>query len=611
MPTVIDSLIVEVGLDPKKYTEGRKQVSQDQKTVREDAVRTGKELEARGAQAAQFFGKIRGQAVALFTTLTAGKGLATFTADILKSDAATGRLSKSLGVATADLGAWQRVAQRTGGTAEGITGSLAGLVDQFEQIKLTGTSASAPYLQALGLKREDLEDSSEALLKISDAMAKMDPRRARAFGQALGFDQETISLLQRGRPAVEAMLRAEKARGGVSDESAAATEKMNRQLADLKNNFDQAGREILVDFLPQATEFLQWVNRVLDKSPAMAKAIWGITAAVSALSAIKLSTGLLSLLGLGGRAAAGAAAGGAATAAAGGGGGVVATVAKTVLGTVARVNPIVAGLGMALTPTQANAGEDEKVRAMNARWEAKKAAERAAAGGDAASVTRSMIQRHEGFATKAYWDVNAWRVGHGSDTITDPRTGKVRAVTKDTAGVTKEMAGADLERRLRDEFVPKAKRAAGAAWDQYNAVTQGAITSVAYNYGSVPKRIQAAVQSGDPAKVAEAIRSLQGDNKTAKAPKGMNYDRRNREADEILASLRPTGAARAAKETRTGARAATPATGSTGPVSNTVTIGRIEVNTKATDAAGIARDIGPAIQKNSSNLATQANSGAQ
>lgn len=607
MPTVIDSFIVEVGLDPKKYTEGRKQVSQDQKAVREDAVRTGKELEARGGQAAQFFGKIRGQALALFTTLTAGKGLATFTADILKSDAATGRLARSLGLATADLGAWQRVAARTGGTAEGITASLASLTDSFEQIKLTGTAANAPYLQALGLKREDLDDAQDAILKISDALSKMDPRRARQFGAALGFDQETVNLLMRGRPAVEAMIAAEKRRGGVSDESAKATEEANKQLADLKNNFDQAGREILVDFLPPATEFLTWLNRVLDKSPAMTKALWGFTAAISALASIKLSTGLLGLFGIGGRAAATAAAGGAATAAAGGGG-AVGAVAKTVLGTVARINPVVAGLGMALTPTQANAGEDEKLRA----WRAANGRnpDGTAAGGDAASVTRAMIQRHEGFATKAYWDVNAYRVGHGSDTITDPKTGRVSKVTKDTAGITREMAGADLERRLRDEFVPKAKRAAGAAWDRYNATTQAAITSVAYNYGSVPKRIQAAVQSGDPDKVAAAIRSLQGDNKTAKAPLGMNFDRRNREADAILASTKASGAARAASQTRTGAKAAAPSQAAAGPVSNTVTIGTITVNTKATDAAGVARDIGPAIKK-SSNLATQANSGAQ
>ena len=35
--------------------------------------------------------------------------------------------------------------------------------------------------------------------------------------------------------------------------------------------------------------------------------------------------------------------------------------------------------------------------------------------------TLGLIRRHEGFRSRPYWDVNAWRVGYGQDTINGQR----------------------------------------------------------------------------------------------------------------------------------------------------------------------------------------------
>jgi len=59
------------------------------------------------------------------------------------------------------------------------------------------------------------------------------------------------------------------------------------------------------------------------------------------------------------------------------------------------------------------------------------------------------------------------------------------------------------------------------------------LTSVAYNYGTVPSRIVPAVQSGNPETIARAIESLAGDNK------GINAGRRMQEANIVRGTAMP------------------------------------------------------------------------
>ncbi len=135
-----------------------------------------------------------------------------------------------------------------------------------------------------------------------------------------------------------------------------------------------------------------------------------------------------------------------------------------------------------------------------------------------------LIRQFEGFRETPYWDVNALRTGYGSDTVTLP-DGSVQRVDKGTR-VTREDADRDLQRRVNTEFVPRAASAVGP--DVFAALSpaqQAALASITYNYGSLPSPVARAVQAGDPAGVAEAIRALGSHND------GINRDRRNKEAD--------------------------------------------------------------------------------
>ena len=155
----------------------------------------------------------------------------------------------------------------------------------------------------------------------------------------------------------------------------------------------------------------------------------------------------------------------------------------------------------------------------------------------AMAETLAMIRKHEGFSSRTYWDVNAYRLGYGTDTITD-RNGNVRRVRQGDT-VTREDAERDLARRAQI-FRNAARQKIGATeFDRLPAKTQAAITSVAYNYGSLDKlpSLVNAARSGNINAISQAISARQGDNR------GVNRRRRLDEAAAVLSDLnsRPIG----------------------------------------------------------------------
>ncbi|TIN83098.1 phage tail length tape measure family protein [Mesorhizobium sp.] len=175
------------------------------------------------------------------------------------------------------------------------------------------------------------------------------------------------------------------------------------------------------------------------------------------------------------------------------------------------LSPLVSGGGQFLNPDQ-----QQTFNANESTY--------AAAG---ASAAADMIRGFEGFIAHAKFDVNAFRAGFGSDTITKA-DGEVQRVTKDTV-VTLADAQRDLARRIVD-FQSGIQDAIGVdTWNSLNEAQKAALTSIAYNYGQLPKAIVAAIQGGGgPAAVAKAIATLGSDNN------GVNKARRNEEAQSFL-----------------------------------------------------------------------------
>ena len=130
------------------------------------------------------------------------------------------------------------------------------------------------------------------------------------------------------------------------------------------------------------------------------------------------------------------------------------------------------------------------------------------------------------------WDVNNWRIGYGSSTITKA-DGTILKLSNNRASkpnitITGEDAARDLKRRLADEFIPKVLKQLGASANYWTDGTKAALTSICYNYGSLKQVIVDAAQSKDINNLSAAINTLLPDNG------GINKKRRLKELSYIL-----------------------------------------------------------------------------
>lgn len=149
-----------------------------------------------------------------------------------------------------------------------------------------------------------------------------------------------------------------------------------------------------------------------------------------------------------------------------------------------------------------------------------------------AGDVQSALRLSESLRTNAYWDVNHWRTGYGSDTVTRA-DGSIEPVTA-TTQITPADAERDLQRRT-GLAAQAAQTQIGSAWDGMAPGAKAALTSVVYNYGHVPRDIAAAAQGGDANALASAIASHAHDNQ------GVNSQRRLAEAGAVLGKFGLSG----------------------------------------------------------------------
>lgn len=258
MATVIDSLVLELGIDPKKFTQGQRDALQSLRTFEEEAEKQGKRVEAQTKRLNDVMGNFKRELLTTAAVFFGGMGIKEFTGFITNLDASTSRLGKTVNMTAGEMSAWQGAFQQVGGSAESANGAITGLGGEMQRFVLTGQSSMLPVLSRLGLSLFDgnkqLKTAGQLWLEIADAVKDMkDTEKASFAGMIPGANQDMINLIIKGRPAIEAYLRAAREAGGTTKESAAAAEEYQRSLAGLDRSATNLGRTLTTMLAPALT----------------------------------------------------------------------------------------------------------------------------------------------------------------------------------------------------------------------------------------------------------------------------------------------------------------------------------------------------------------------
>lgn len=253
--TVIDALLVTLGLDTSQFRKGQQEVSDDLKKQREDAKNTAKEMAEQGKKAASFFSSIKTELLALTgVTVTAG-GLMGFVKSTTSGLMDLSIQSKALGLSARELDGWSKSAEAAGSSAEKISASLQGFQGAIQGARVGDYSSSIfgglAQLNALTGQNFDVwgQDASSLAKTSLDALRKIsDPNLRRQVGLSLGFDDATLQRNQEGKflPDVDRLTKS----SGITDASTKGAKEFTAAWAELGQNLDTVKNQIYVGLIP-------------------------------------------------------------------------------------------------------------------------------------------------------------------------------------------------------------------------------------------------------------------------------------------------------------------------------------------------------------------------
>ncbi|SKC78286.1 hypothetical protein SAMN05445504_2369 [Burkholderia sp. CF099] len=611
MATIVDALVVTLGLDLSNFTKGKADATKATKTLTAEEKESAKQIEDANKRAGESFKKVRNEVLALLAIFTAGMGIKNFTESTIASAANLGFLAKNLQMSTKDLSAWQRAAERAGGSAEGITAALQDSQQQVAKFKIGQVGEGVQAFLRWGGSVNDLKDGNTYLLaraRIVKSMFDVDPARAKLVAQQMGIGDGEFNLIRQGATNILALVDAQKKNSAISEDQAEKALKLKNAWLDFSDRLKYVGTTVLLELMPifekwlnklqsladwvadHKTDIVKWVDgavtavqRFIEWADKAAESVGGwknVLIALAALKVLSMSSGLLSL------AAAllqvGSALGG------------ISTAGVAALPVLAKLLGIA---GLALHSENLNSGEGDYLKQHGAQpgqtWTGDAAgdARRAANSGGAFERSKYLMTR-----LKAAGYTDAQSAGIIGSLLQESRL--------DPNAVNKKSGAAGIGQWLGSRATAFQEQFGHSLKDStFGEQVDFMLSELKGSEYQADRRIRNATTPEQAAAIHSQFYERPG---AAEA----NIAQRQAYAREIYAAVGQSNAAAIASQ-GLGARdlAPAPSNVSTSTSSAETNInGPISIHTQATDAAGIARDLGAELRRFSFTV-PQANTG--
>ena len=322
MATVIDSLFIELGLNTSKFNTEQKKAVESLRQLDIAHKKSAANIQQGIKNTADSFDKAKGSLVAFGTALVTVSGFGNFITSMVHGNAELSRTAERLQITEKDLAAWGGVMATVHGTTDDFAKGLGSLQQRIASIN-AGNQDDALFVTAskLGTFNNGISLSGIKIFELADAFKRLhdtDPQKALLLGGELGFSNAMYTKMILGGEELKKQfeeqkklvdLNAESAKNAAALEAAAA--KFATALQGIRDRIMDKLYKALEKLVVKATELLQafkeW-DTELDGMPT--KTLAWAAATLTLVTALKALAKVTALIFGGGAAAAGAGAGG-------------------------------------------------------------------------------------------------------------------------------------------------------------------------------------------------------------------------------------------------------------------------------------------------------------
>lgn len=261
MATVIDSLVVTLGLDAGGMKKGADEGNKALKATEQQATKTSRTVEHGAKDMAVAFNKVKIEIMGMLAALGVAvsmKGIEGFFVGMTKTNAALGRFATNVGMSASRLDAMRTVAEQFGDTAETAYNAVQTVANGISEATYKGQSAFTNIARANGIQ---LQNAKGQWLSYEDVLVSVSKRlqsvaahngaqgRQLAFNLAgrLGLGSFFNELMD---PNYAQRVDAAQRLSGVTEESTKNAQKLQAQWALIREQFRAIKNQIYTAFAP-------------------------------------------------------------------------------------------------------------------------------------------------------------------------------------------------------------------------------------------------------------------------------------------------------------------------------------------------------------------------
>lgn len=263
---IVDALIVTMGLDNSDYKRGMNEVED---RTRRFSERVPRDVERGLNSIEQRFGAtFQGILRTFIAPLTAALGTMGIFSQYTQTADRIGKTAARIGASAEDLQAFGEAAKRAGGSVEGFISSFESLNGQIQRMQaMGGKGRLTPILEQLGISATEngkAKDTFQILRELAGASERIGKQKFAGLARFLGLDQGTIMLLQSGRVAMDELIARQRALGVYTKEDFEITQKFNDAISDLQQSFRAMAAPILQVITPALTTLAGWLTNIVQ-----------------------------------------------------------------------------------------------------------------------------------------------------------------------------------------------------------------------------------------------------------------------------------------------------------------------------------------------------------
>lgn len=203
MATIIDSLVITLGLDPSGFKTGSRELDDVFKKLKDATVKHGKDIEESGKKIELSIASIAKVAGSLFALFIGGRGFKEFISDINESNAALGRFATTLGTSPQRVSELAMIIERMGGGAEDAKSAFESANKAVQEFSLgKGVPEAISRMTARVGGAVNFSNADRYLLTLASilkAYSEVDAAQEHFFAQQLGLSEgANLALIKYG-----------------------------------------------------------------------------------------------------------------------------------------------------------------------------------------------------------------------------------------------------------------------------------------------------------------------------------------------------------------------------------------------------------------------------